>query len=534
MFPRRWRQEIPGAVLRRLLSFWLVGLLLVLPEGRTSATWTQDAPATPVATPTSMLLAGVPPALLPGVEQVLQDLSGVQITARLDPGQSTISGEMAVTWRNPVPVPAGEVWFRLFPNASYYGEGGMTVSDVTVDGAPVTPDLTLDDTALRVPLRTPVAAGGTAQITMQFVAIVPADSTGSYGIFTHDTQAGLWVLADWHPLLAVLEPDGLWALPPVTSFGDPTYAPGASYDVTLTAPENLLLASSGLTIETSTVNGQTTRRTIAGPARDFVMVAADQAIPLRQDVDGTQVTLWTAPDLDPAIAARTMEIATDVLRNYQARWGQYPMRELELVQVNPSGALGIAWSGLVFLDGPSLLEGYGERNEEGLATVVAHEISHLWWGVLVGGDSNRYGYIPEGLATVSSLLYLSDTRGPEVAQQELNAWAIEPARRLLQAGDTIVDQPVSDDQEDSIRYASLYGKGTLGFLAIREAIGAEAFDAALRQISHQYGWQEMTPDQLRAAFEEASGQDLRALWTHWFDEAAMTESEIDTLAAIFD
>ena len=161
-----------------------------------------------------------------------------------------------------------------------------------------------------------------------------------------------------------------------------------------------------MTVETATVNGQTTRRTIAGPARDFVMVAADQAIPVRKDVDGTQVTLWTAPDLDPAIAARTVEIAADVLRNYQARWGQYPMRELELVQVNPSGALGIAWSGLLFLDGPSLLEGYGERNEEGLATVVAHEISHLWWGVLVGGDSNKYGYIPEGLATTSSLLYL--------------------------------------------------------------------------------------------------------------------------------
>ena len=166
------------------------------------------SPATPVATPVSILLADVPAALLPGAEQALHDLSSVRIAATLDPEQSTIGGEMEVTWRNPVPEPAGEVWFRLFPNASYYGEGRMTVSDVTVDGAMVTPELALDDTALRVPLPAPVAAGGTAQITMQFVATVPEDSTGSYGIFTHDTQAGLWVLADWHPLLAVREPDG--------------------------------------------------------------------------------------------------------------------------------------------------------------------------------------------------------------------------------------------------------------------------------------------------------------------------------------
>jgi aminopeptidase N len=44
----------------------------------------------------------------------------------------------------------------------------------------------------------------------------------------------------------------------------------------------------------------------------------------------------------------------------------------------------------------------------------------------------------------------------------------------------------------------------------------------------------MTPADLRAAFERASGQDLSALWSHWFDEAAMTAEEIDALAATFE
>lgn len=539
--PRGCQPAMLRGVLRRAVLLMLVcllmassGAVLPSPRARGEGLGARNPQATPVATPTSPLLADVPVALLPGAEQAMRSLSVVEIAATLDPAQSTIGGEMTVTWRNPATQPLDEVWFRLFPNASYYGEGEMTVSGVTVDGEPVTPELALDDTALRVPLPTPVAGGEYARIAMHFAATVPADSNGSYGIFTHDTRAGLWVLADWHPLLAVFEPQDGWALPPVTSFGDPTYAPGAFYDVTLTAPQHLLVASSGITVETATANGLTTRRTIAGPARDFVLVAAEQVTPLRQDVDGTQITLWTAPDLDPAIAARTLEIAADVLRNYQARWGAYPLRELELVQVNPSGALGIAWSGLLFLDGPTLLEGYGERNDDGLAAVIAHEISHLWWGILVGGDSNEYGYIPEALATVSALLYIDDAFGPEAARGELNAWAIEPARRLLRDGDTIVNLPASDDQDASIRYASLYGKGTLGFLALREAIGDDAFDATLRQISRQYGWKEMTPDQLRAAFEAVSGQDLQALWAHWFDEAAMTEAEIDTLAAIFD
>jgi aminopeptidase N len=43
----------------------------------------------------------------------------------------------------------------------------------------------------------------------------------------------------------------------------------------------------------------------------------------------------------------------------------------------------------------------------------------------------------------------------------------------------------------------------------------------------------MTPDDLRAAFERASDRNLDALWSHWFDEAAMTQEEIEEIAAAF-
>jgi aminopeptidase N len=55
----------------------------------------------------------------------------------------------------------------------------------------------------------------------------------------------------------------------------------------------------------------------------------------------------------------------------------------------------------------------------------------------------------------------------------------------------------------------------------------------LHDLATRYTWGEMTPDDLRAAFETASGQDLDALWSHWFDEAAMTQEEIEEIAAGF-
>jgi aminopeptidase N len=382
-------------------------------------------------------------------------------------------------------------------------------------------------------LPVPVDPGESAELALTFTATVPADSTGSYGIFSRDTRNGSWVLADWYPILAVWEEGDGWALPEVTSSGDPTYAPSAFYDVQVTAPDDLEVVATGVLATETKANGAVTRHFVAGPARDFVLVADDDNAPLSQEVDGTLLTLWTPPSLDPTIAEQTLEAAAGALRYYNQRFGAYPGREVDLVQIDPSGALGIAWAGLLFLDGPALLSTYGEHDPEGLATVVAHEMAHLWWGILVGGDSNKHSYIQESLATVSSLLYLKETLGPEVAAAELDAWVTGPAFDLLAAGDAIVDKPVTEEMDANIWSAAAYSKGSLGFLAIRQEIGAAAFERALHDLVTRYAWGEMTPGDLRAGFETASGRDLDALWSHWFDEAAMTHDEIEEIAAAF-
>jgi hypothetical protein len=474
----------------------------------------------------------VPEALAPA-ERAADELSAIRMDVAIDPAIGVIGGEMSVTWRNPASQPLEDVWFRLFPNVFYYGEGDLQVADVTVDGAPVVPELALDDTALRVPLPTPVDPGQSAELAFTFASTVPADSTGSYGIFSRDTRNGSWVLADWYPILAVWEEETGWALPEATSFGDPTYAPSAFYDVLVTAPDDLEVVATGVLATETIANGAVTRHFVAGPARDFVLVADDNNMPLSKQVDGTLLTLWTPPSLEPAIGEQTLETAAGALRYYNQRFGTYPAREVDLVQIDPSGALGIAWAGLLFLDGPALLGTYGEHDPEGLATVVAHEMAHLWWGILVGGDSNKHSYIQEGLATVSSLLYVKETLGPEAAAAELDAWVTGPAFELLTAGDAIVDVPVAAGDDPTIWSAAAYGKGSLGFLAIRDEIGAAAFERALHDLATRYAWGEMTPDDLRAAFEAASGQDLDALWSHWFNEAAMTQEEIEGIAAAF-
>jgi hypothetical protein len=280
----------------------------------------QLALSVPVAPPTSLAaretatapgvtdpFVDVLPESLTAAERAADKLSAISMDVAFDPDLGTIGGEMTVTWRNPASETLADVWFRLFPNAFYYGEGSLVVTDLTVNGAQVTQQLTLDDTALGVTLPSPVAPGESAVIALSFTTSVPADTTGSYGIFNRDTGNGSWVLADWYPVLAVYEDDAGWVLPEATSFGDPTYAPSAFYDVQVKAPDDLEVVGTGIIVAETKENGTITRSFVAGPARDFVMVADDDFAPISLDVDGTLLTLWTAPDLDPAIAEQTLD-----------------------------------------------------------------------------------------------------------------------------------------------------------------------------------------------------------------------------------
>ena len=451
----------------------------------------------------------MPEALAPA-ERAADELSAIRMDVAFDPAIGAISGEMSVTWRNPASQPLQDVWFRLFPNAFYYGEGGLQVADVTVDGAPVVPELALDDTALRVPLPAPVDPGESAEMALTFTSTVPADSTGSYGIFSRDTGNGSWVLADWYPILAIWEEGDGWALPEVTSFGDPTYAPSAFYDVQVTAPDDLEVVATGVLAAETKANGAVTRHFVAGPARDFVLVADDDNAPLSQEVDDTLLTLWTPPSLDPAAARANSRrpppapCAFTTSGSACIRRGRsISSRSTPLARSASPGRGCFSWT----VRRCSALT--AKHHPEGLATVVAHEMAHLWWGILVGGDSNKHSYIQEGLATVSSLLYLKETLGPEAAAAQLDAWVTGPASTLLAAGDAIVDVPLAAGDDATIWSDATYGKGSLGFLAIREEIGAAAFETALHDVATRYAWGEMTPDDLRAAFERASGQGSR-------------------------
>src|SRR5207248_3238311 len=107
-----------------------------------------------------------------------------------------------------------------------------------------------------------------------------------------------------------------------------------------------------------------------------------------------------------------LDFAAAALRVFEARFGPYPYRYLDVVEAPiVGGAGGVEFSGLVtvasmFYRPPSadtsvigkLMAGMGGAQGSILEFTVAHEVAHQYWHGLVGSDSRQEPYLDESLA----------------------------------------------------------------------------------------------------------------------------------------
>jgi aminopeptidase N len=348
------------------------------------------------------------------------------------------------------------------------------------------------------------------------------------------------VLADWHPIVAGWDDDLGWRTDPPTSQGDPTFADIGLYDLTVTLPQGYQVIATGIEQTVEALSSTTDQVSItSGPARDLTLLVSDTLIPTEGVAGETVVRVWANPDPDGQAAALwvlTESIAA--LNAWGERYGAYPAIELDLVATPVQQAvLGVSWSGLVMLSDTLLLvdTAWIERDPETARFAIVHEIGHQWWGNMIGANSNDHPFMVEGLTNALSIDIAQDLYGRDVALGMLEAQMAGRYRdALLRFGDDVVDQPVGAENPNGPGRAALaYGKGALGFLAIRLEMGDDAWFAAMRAFADQYLYTNAEPADLLAVLiaHAPPGVEVEALWIRWFEEADTTVEEIDALFA---
>lgn len=457
------------------------------------------------------------------------------LEATFEPSSATLTGELTVAWTNTTGEPQASLPFRLYPNADHYGEGQLQIDAVTVDGAEALGEvLESDATVIRVPFPRVADPDARREVSIAFTTTVPVDSTGSFGIFRGNSDDASWSLVNWYPIVAGWEAGEGWYLDGPAGGVDPTFVTASMWDVTVHHPDSLTVVATGEEHTSRNDDGGRSTTVDLPVGREFamVMMPADGVVTSSTASDGQSVVVTlpeehAIPELLDALEA----FAGEALPRY-AEWFDLPLDgELDLTFADLDGALGVSWSGAIWLDlEPLVADGeVSEAERESLRFVVYHEIAHQWMANIIGTNSNDHTFLTEGVSNVLAVAVVRDVDGPEAAERAFLGGVAGPYRAFVNGGqDAVANTPIGE-LSSVVHSFVTYGKGGLGFEAIRQHVGDEAFYSALAGVGDHHAWEIVSPEMLLNAFERSSGEELDPIWDFWFEQEGTSLADVDAV-----
>jgi aminopeptidase N len=163
-----------------------------------------------------------------------------------------------------------------------------------------------------------------------------------------------------------------------------------------------------------------------------------------------------------------------------------------------------------------------------------HENMHQWWGDNVSEASFDLTFFKEGMATVGEYLFAARVAqrkagGPGTAagRRAFERSLVTQFNRTYAAGSDFWTTAPSDPTPAGLfSGTSTYERPGTAYLALRQILGHDRFDRALRQIQHRFGGATITEPQLERQFahfvphhSQACVTRLGAFFTQWFDTA---------------
>lgn len=279
--------------------------------------------------------------------------------------------------------------------------GVFSLLDLRMDNQPVT-DYTLDGQRLGWKLGTPIKAGETAHIQIEFKLALPEVEQGDpnivrpkiFGVTNRQVN-----LTDWYPMLLPYYPDKGWQLANAWFYGEHLVYPLARFDVTIhfVDPENApVIAASA---EAQSINGGF--HYIQDGGRDFVMAMGRQFKVLSAEVEGVKISSYYYQGND-APAQAVLDATGKALKTYSDLFGPYPHKSLAAVQGDFND--GMEFDGLFFLSN-GFYNLYDGTPNNYLVMVAAHETSHQWWFGRVASDQANQPWMDEALATYCEKIF---------------------------------------------------------------------------------------------------------------------------------
>lgn len=167
---------------------------------------------------------------------------------------------------------------------------------------------------------------------------------------------------------------------------------------------------------------------------------------------------------------------------------------------------------------------YGERGVTAGNGPVVHEIAHQWWGNSVTERDWDDVWLSEGFATYFTLLFTEHDAGRDA----FVAGLAQSRASVLQLEQKLPDTPIIHRNLSDMRRVLnglVYQKAGWILHMLRQEVGTEIFWQAIREYYRRYRNGSASTADLRAVFEQQSGQSLEWFFTQWLTRPGVPKIE---------
>ncbi len=162
-----------------------------------------------------------------------------------------------------------------------------------------------------------------------------------------------------------------------------------------------------------------------------------------------------------------------------------------------------------------------ENNDD----IVAHELSHHWFGNLVTCESWANLTLNEGFANYSEYLWREHKYGYTSAEtHRLNELIYYFYDATFAGTHPLIDFHYEDKEE--MFDAHSYNKGGLVLHMLRNYLGDEMFFEGVSMYLNKYKFETVEAHQLRLIFEKISGEDLNWYFDQWYFDKGHPELDV--------
>lgn len=224
---------------------------------------------------------------------------------------------------------------------------------------------------------------------------------------------------------------------------------------------------------------------------------------------------------DSAMFADTYRYSWDIFNYFEQEIGySYPWKVYRQVPVLDFLYAGMENTTSTIFAQDFVVDSIG-FNDRTYTNVNAHELAHQWFGDIVTAESGKHHWLQEGFATYYALLAEQKLFGEDHFNYEL----YQMAERLQQAAktDTI---PVMNEKASTL---SFYQKGAWALHVLREGVGHEAFQKAVKTYLEKYAFKNVTTDQFLAEVNKVSSYDTNTWKKRWLETGGFEVEEAISL-----